>query len=138
MTTLTKPTMNKEQVIEGNKLVAEFMGLKFDESKTDDHKFYTESNQGTWTSKRYVNPKYHSSWDWLMPVVDKIIDTDITAAPQWTGYRVEIVPRGYVKISGFPMPTITTNVSIEGSLINAVYKAVIQFIQWYNQQTPTP
>lgn len=71
-------------------------------------------------------------WNDIMPVVDKIIEIDITPAPNWSGYRIEIVPRGYVKISGFPMPPIFRNVAIDGSLINAVYKAVTAFIQWYN------
>lgn len=77
---------------------------------------------------------FQHDWNKLMMVVDKIISIDITPAPNWTGYRVEIVPRGYIQISGFPMPKITTNVSIEGSLINAVYKAVVQFVKWYNSQ----
>ena len=78
--------------------------------------------------------EYHSSWDWLIPVVEKIKSIDITPPPNYRGYRIEIVVQGYVKIEGFPMPTIFKNVSIEGSLINSVYNAVIAFITWYNQQ----
>lgn len=77
--------------------------------------------------------QYHISWDWLMPVVEKIQSIDITPAPRYDSYRIEIVVQGYVKIQGTGMPRIFKNVSIEGGLINAVYAAVLQFIIWYNQ-----
>lgn len=73
----------------------------------------------------------HLSWNQLMPVVEKIQSIEITPPPNYQGYRIEIVVRGYVRISGFPMPTITTNVSSEGGLLPAVYKAVVEFIKWY-------
>lgn len=119
-----------QEVENGNRLIAEFMGvekcIRCDPEDCGRYKF-GESN--------YYFPlemQYHTSWDWLMPVVEKIISIDITPAPNWLGYRVEIVPRGYVKITGFPMPPINKNVSLEGSLINAVYSAVVEFITWFN------
>ena len=112
----------EKEILEGNKLIKEFY--------TNEH---IRGQFGRILSADEY--KYHFSWDWLMPVVDKIMDIDITPAPQWTGYRMEIVPRGYVKLSGFPMHTITTNVSIEGSLIKAVWKAAVQFIHFYNTQS---
>lgn len=115
-------------MLEGNKLIAEFMQLKF---SNDKWYRWDDVNKG---SGYFIKLKYHSSWDWLMPVVEKIIDIDITPAPNWTGYRIEIVPRGYVKISGvFPMAPIFKNVSIEGSLIKATWLAVVEFIKWHNE-----
>lgn len=119
---------NKE-VIEGNKLIAEFMCVNRYTHINKKTSYYIEGVECTDETL-----KYHSSWDWLMGVVEKINEIDITPVPNWTGYRIEIVPRGYVKISGFPMPPINTNVSIEGSLIAATYKAVVQFIQWHNKE----
>lgn len=119
--------MKEQEIKEGNKLIAIFMDL----TENNNGLSYFVETQG-WTSP--LNLLYDTSWDWLMPVIEKITEIDITPAPNWSGYRIEIVPRGYVKISGFPMhPSITTNVSIEGSLINAVYKAVVEFIKWYNE-----
>ena len=40
--------MTKQEIIEGNKLIAKFMGLKS------------------------ITPTYNSSWNFLMPVIDKI------------------------------------------------------------------
>jgi len=50
--------MTHTEIIEGNKLIAKFMG------KDDKHRFLFD----------HLNTKalYHISWDWLMPVVEKI------------------------------------------------------------------
>jgi len=125
--------LTNEEIIAGNKLIAKFMGYE----KVKNTSNITDDRNELWLTDitgavSQGLPQFDLSWDLLMPVVEKIIEIDITPAPNWTGYRIEIIPRGYVKIAGFPMPPITTNVAIEGSLINAVYKAVIQFIQWHN------
>jgi hypothetical protein len=117
---------------EQNKLIAEFMGIeKISYSDTPTVERFRYGNSMLFET----DLKYHTSWDWLMPVVEKIQSIDITPAPNYRGYRIEIVPSGYVSIKGFPMPPILANVSIEGSLINAVYQAVIQFVEWYNLTT---
>ena len=48
------------KIEEANKLIAEFMGVYSEENGYD----YTEiGNRGVW---------YHTSWDWLMPVIVKL------------------------------------------------------------------
>lgn len=127
-------------IITSNKLIAEFMVGFIREGYNHPYQYvdFKDENGIFNETVRTDNLKYHSSFDWLMPVVEKIQSIDITPPPNYKGYRIEIVVQGYVKISGFPMPPIFTNVSIEGSLIKAVWKAVIQFIQWYNQNTTSP
>tara|TARA_B110000967_G_C18888525_1_gene565678 strand:+ start:709 stop:978 length:270 start_codon:yes stop_codon:yes gene_type:complete len=49
-----------------NKLIAEFMGLKEHEGSY----YLPLYNSGDWVPD--VELEYHSSWDWLMPVVQKI------------------------------------------------------------------
>lgn len=124
--------MSNEEILAGNKLIADSPFCGDEVEMNIQH--YADCGNDIALEDYKESLEYHKDWRLLMPVVEKIIEIDITPAPNWTGYRIEIVPRGYVKISGFPMPPITTNVSIEGSLIAAVYKAVVQFIQWYNQQ----
>ena len=51
---------------ESNKLIAEFMGLKEHEGSY----YLPLYNSGDWVPD--VELEYHNSWDWLMPVVDKI------------------------------------------------------------------
>jgi len=77
---------------------------------------------------------YHSSWDWIMQVVEKI-ETD---GSQETGHNeihitentCEIFRMSYVK----PQFKNFDN----KSKINAVWKTVVQYIQWYNTQKQNP
>ena len=67
---------------------------------------------GVWTKM-----KYHSSWDWLMPVVEKIEHTS-----------------AYVNVKGCHVK-ISTWVDVNApTKLEAVHKAVVEFIKWYNEQ----
>lgn len=67
--------METKEIIEGNKLIAEFMGWS---RSTFDHlpdRMYKDSEglpEGHSLGLDAANMKYHSSWDWLKPVVDEI------------------------------------------------------------------
>jgi hypothetical protein len=57
------------ETIQGNKLIAQFMGILPDVYNPER---YVSS---TWPDTIFATPsemRYHSSWDWLMPVVEKI------------------------------------------------------------------
>jgi hypothetical protein len=78
--------------------------------------------------------KYHSSWDWLMLVVEKISSLDggkynfhISSTGQWACYinRDDVFDSEITSYGGF-----------EPMIIN-VWKAVYKFIQWYNNQSTT-
>lgn len=56
--------MTQNEIIEGNKLIAEFMGLKMIEAK--------DITEDTNVNEHCFNPRYHSSWDWLIPCIGKI------------------------------------------------------------------
>ena len=58
--------MSEKEIIEGNKLIAEFMGIKIIQSR-----YGCNHPLVTCPYPDYSNLKYHSSWDWLMPVVEK-------------------------------------------------------------------
>lgn len=95
-----------------NELIAEFMGVTFD----------PQEYQGDRIGRHGVTIKgtqYHESWDWLMPVVEKInnlnmLDYNLDRDSQWLHEKV-----------------ITTRVNCE---LQFLYKAVVQFIKWYNSQ----
>ncbi len=90
-----------------NKLIAEFMGVF--------EKYPTGSlfiNGGWWLPHEF---KYHASWDWLMPVVGKI-----GKVPNIQDHTV------YNKVN--------KSLSIFTLDIDKTYKAVVEFIKWYNQQ----
>jgi hypothetical protein len=118
---------------EGNKLIAEFMGFKFKGDIAQNEPFYTldESHplhhiylQGY--SIHFA--KFDSSWDWLMPVMEKcfsILDTlehkDFKQRP-----RVDYVEWA-TKL------TITPRTKFKPDIIGKAYKRAIEFIEWYNK-----
>ena len=97
-----------------NELIAEFMGLvqnpyrKGDYSKPEDYLETKAGKFGCWET-----PKYDTSWDWLMPVVEKITPMATHIGQQaWFDIGAHLV-RADIKV---------------------VYKAVVEFIKWYNAQ----
>ena len=73
--------MTPQEIIKGNKLIAEFMGILYglklnsldlptSESKCRIHRYDSIDDD---TEGLHINhTKFHSSWDWLMPVIGKI------------------------------------------------------------------
>lgn len=103
---------------ENNKLIAEFME-------------YPSNGFG-----KYICPvkdipveadelPYHTSWDWLMPVVEKIEGCDGVSDEEVVTieYHDCIIPyhQGEIRAIG------------ADSKIDAVYQAVVAFIKWYNE-----
>ena len=107
-------------MIKNNKLIAEFM-----EYDTKEDKIGWTANYRDFMFEKSL--KYHSSWDWLMPVVGKI---------ERLGYRVEISltehNEAYAGIMTKDGTSLVWNVAEEK--IEALYKTVIEFIKWYNKE----
>lgn len=104
--------MNTE-ILEGNKTIAEFMG-------------YANPHDNTG-----VLLKYHSSWDWLMPVKDKIDSIDnheydviIWRSDCHINNRIELL---------FESSILKGN----KTLIETVWGCIVEFIKWYNLNQPT-
>ena len=142
--------MTKEEILEGNKLIAEFLGYIYVP--------YTAGHSGRphgWVLKNYKlidkkTPKlflgrtakdllYHKSWDWLMPCVEKIehLKEDVYSLG-----RIEINSH-HCRISSLckNQPYIIVGCYKESpekvktnSKLEAVYLAVITFIKWYNEK----
>jgi hypothetical protein len=69
--------MEQNEIIEGNKLIALFMGWKeMAHTKLKDWIIteIIESQECTKKQCALHQLKFHSSWDWLMPVGKKIFD----------------------------------------------------------------
>lgn len=121
--------MTEKEIIEGNRFFAEFITGQSKESKV-----FFDLNCT-------VNElKYHSSWDWLMPVVEKIehLYADETSLPRFTisshdcNFAVSY-PRKYkswiVGCYSKSPEKIKANSKIE-----AAWKVALEFIKWYNSQ----
>lgn len=73
--------MTQEQITEGNRLIAEFMGIKIIPNRGEakiEHFVFDEGTLAIW------DLKYHQSWDWLMPVVKKAFDSLVGNTEDWT------------------------------------------------------
>lgn len=114
--------MTDKEIIEGNKLLAEFHG-----------KYNTKWHTiGCYPIK---DLKYHTSWDWLMPVVEKI--EFYTPDEIGSGFAVYINEKQCIIKSKFVdysyMDNPITGASAD-TKIESVWLAVVSFIQWYNTQ----
>jgi hypothetical protein len=107
---------------EKNRVIAEFMGWEK----------VTEGQVGFITpfSLRLIKQsefKFHTSWNWLMLVVEKI---------ELLGYSVE---KNFQRVDKDWQCLITRGNDIlfqefEYNSIEAMYQAVFQFIEWFNNQ----
>jgi len=89
---------------ENNKMIAEFMQSIEDGLYLDGLYFYNGRYYDT-------NMEFHKSWDWLMPVVDKMNTTEL-----WDEYD----------ISDLAIYLISVDISL-------AYKSVVEFINQYNK-----
>lgn len=124
---LNKDKMGQIQtdIIEGNKLIADFNDYLERAEKEKSPYLYAMKH-----AYEHGNLKYHESWDWLMPVVEKISEMHIDRYIP----RIEIVANRYVTLNSPNQPLTTFSVAKHG-LITATWQAVVAFIQWYNQQS---
>lgn len=106
--------------IENNKLIAEFMGIK-----TTNGIVFQDAN-----TNEFHTIKYHESWDWLMPVVEKI---NLLDDYRYTVYIASMDTRIEDNITGDVVVDIDCKHSID-ELIRSVYEAVVEFINQYNIQ----
>lgn len=100
--------MDKNFVLNGNKLIAKFINGNIKQLlKTSDTLFFVKDNVCI------GQPQWHSSWDWLIPVLNKIgiITND-------NYYEKQHLFQDYY------LPELD---------IKEVYSNVIEFIEWYNE-----
>lgn len=116
-------------VEEGNKLIAEFMGHSL-----DDEGYYDipqTTCQGYFDKTIPCNLEYNSSWDWLMPVVEKIEeDFGDYLSTSITGGRCFITNH----LSVGPFKNMDEIFEDSSSKIEATYDAVVKFIKRYNEK----
>lgn len=115
--------MDTQEIIEGEILISEFDGW----IKHNGRYWHKERNITTYYDP--VDFQYHSDWSRLMPVVEKIEAIHQVFSNGYINVRIS---QGYIQIEGAGKK-IFKNTSIEGSKIKALWLAVIEFIQWYNQ-----
>lgn len=113
-------------VTENNKLIVEFMGREVITEKD-----FLAYNYEELKDNMYIDTtlKYHSSFDWLMEVAEKI---------ESLGYQV-VIEKNNCNIINWEYtqvidPKFYSRVIRSATKIEAVYNAVVSFIEWYNEQ----
>ena len=98
--------------LQSNKLISEFMGLKPNRHNQDPlHPTDFAEYGGKFI--KYSDMEYHTSWDWLMPVLEEIDH-----------------------LQHEPVQGIEDALSTR--CIEGTYRAVVEFIKLYNTQTQEP
>ena len=126
--------MKEISVIEGNKLIAEFMGNNRNDSDFGfmRKKHYEIAPFGYFDEEQL---KYHSSWDWVMTVISKIEKYGCIVEINFSlccMCRICVIKRSFESGCNF----INDDNGLDNP-IQAVYKSVIEFIAWYNTQSLT-
>ena len=129
--------MTHEEILEGNKLIAEFM-----DGIPDYAAYYglgTKFLRGYTLKSDYVPAltyyssvdelKYHKDWNYLMPVVEKI-NKETGKIVRMEGYACDITSTCNENPSKKPFKIFNH----KNSLIDATYTSVVEFIKWYNTQ----
>ena len=93
--------------IENNRIIAEFMGFTKDSKELYLIDDYTLRSEDEYQATYVDEMKYHSSWDWLMPVVSKCREESNAEDSHWEAIYY----------------------SLEGCDINVTYHAVVEFIK---------
>ena len=112
--------------IENNKIIAEFMGYEIAFGNTSEPCIIGKQNACT-------PLKFHSDWNWLMEVVEKIEKTRRSKWSKYTFACVKISSLGCQIIFYGNREEIISDV-VRPYKMEAVYDACLKFIKWYNEQ----
>lgn len=158
--------MTREEILEGNKLIAEFIGLYEEHryiniesgnfcKRESDSTYLEPTTVRTNGKNQYVSLKYHFSWDWLIPVVEKIELLGYTTSFKtqycrinpieglyyehivkslWSGHTYRNLEDGVLpsKENNFHVLNIGNDTNPINK-IEMIYLCVINFIKWYNE-----
>ncbi len=127
--------MTPKQIMSTNQFIAEFMGFKMQVEDFHGINIIQDPDGETYDLGQL---KYNTSWDYLMPVVEKIEDLSFNS-----GYGFSVIIDNWEcfikdRLSGEIIVSVSATASDNKyksiSKIDAVFKAVIEFINWYNNR----
>ena len=132
--------MTEEQILEGNKLIAEFMG-----ASEDNYPENIPNGVEVWGNPMSIinigKYKYDTSWDWLMPVVEKIESLSFNVVIGFNTYCGIIKSQKLIndKTPRFESVEVVRESNIiytksSDKKIEGVFICILKFIKWYNEQ----
>lgn len=116
-----------EQIIKGNKSIAEFRGCKprtywVGGEETHGYGFDDTHITEYWHENDFVSrTPYHQDWNLLMDVVEKIEQIGFSVVTEGSVCLIYNLSKGYNESAR------------EDSKIKSTWIAVVDFIQWYNE-----
>jgi len=118
---------------EKNILIAEFMGMIYDNHNDQPNKYWELTDEQNFVSQKpypqHKDLKFHSDWNWLMQVVEKIESLGEGI------YQVDILQEG-CRINErckTKFDLTVSKLSAGTTKIQAVYAAYVELIQWLNE-----
>ena len=108
--------MTEQEILEGNTLIAEFMVAKPCKKHPNIQLFLKIKDNKNPSLQYWHLLKYHKSWDWLIPVIDKIHSSNY-----------------YVDYYLSELGQSNNGVHINTKFIEVSFNAVVEYIKWYNK-----
>ena len=127
--------MAQEETIENNKLIAEFMGGEFANHNCQPTAYWEFWKDEPPSNAPYIfnrHLKYHTSWDWLMPVVEKV--TSLTKEKRYIppGKYLEYKEQRDKYDEQWEKLFDYQAYNFFSGEIKSIYQAIVEFIKWYN------
>jgi len=111
--------MEQNEIIEGNKLIAEFMGWVIEPGMEKEHDPYYNMYKVGFLPQMILLAEmpYPSAWDWFMPAFEKFRKLTGMKMPDWL-IRVNNIENWIVRVN-----------------ILDAYRCLVDAIKWHNEST---
>lgn len=113
-------------ILEGNKLIAKFMGGKIFTDVPDGHQRVKNIEPNKKTSRYIWHLEYHTSFDWIKPAIDAFINIDIS-----------IFNYNAVAMSEFRQVRKSLSNMPISKRIDDFWNELVTAIVWYNKTVAT-
>lgn len=130
--------MTSENILESNKVIAEFMGFTIEPNigYYDNEMLLPQHVYDVQNGNCFDELLFDKSWDWLMPVVEKISKLpyiDLFSIVTNCGSDIYFKNPEFIRSTSFL--SISTD---EIPLIDAVYSTTVEFIKYYYAYLENP
>jgi hypothetical protein len=133
--------MTKEEITEGNKLIAQFMGYQYEiGGGIEPSGWYTlvpltfsDGFTREYLCREDSKLSYHKSWDWMMPVVDKI--NGMGKAYSFAIFKSYVsltVEKGGKVFKDFSF-AYSEYITATQTGKEAAFKLLVKFVKWENE-----
>ena len=109
--------MSDQEIFEGNVIIAKYRGAKPCKKHPDKQIFLRIKNNKQPSLQYWHLLKYHSSWDWLIPVIDEIRSSNY-----------------YLDYYLSDLGQFNDGIHINTKFISVTFESVVEYLKWYNSK----